>query len=383
MRSATVRFSAERMRMVMKMKTVTRGRVLFDHPAIVVKDIVITNIAPTRVYIVVDVIDAKPVVDPSFARGVRNLSAKTLVHNAGKHRIDFLPRVVVGEKVRVNDLLHGSLKPIEIKRSILELPQRGFAWFEVEIEYVTQTLKCCTERLMQRSFGVDAVNDINGSWIHRTLSSCLLSFDTNGSGWNPDDSTAFGDIGKYNRASANDRVGANVNTLNDGRTSADMCTRAYMYASAQNRSRRYMRMGLDDAIVIELGSCIDDAVFSNSTSGLDDCAGHNLYAGCKLGLARDDATGMNDRCEAVTAGAKQLIDPAPIAHGSNRANAIDQPDAMGIMLKHRFVVPNAGNSKQFAPRLAYIHKANHALSELKKRTKEHARMPARTDQNQR
>src|SRR5215831_18820364 len=119
MRSRTMRLPAERVRMIMEVQSVATPGGLFEKPAIVLKDIVVSHFATTGIRIVVDVIYAKPVVDPPSACRVGTVLAKILIHDARKHRVDLVPRVVVRKQVGINDSLHGSFKTVEVISTLL------------------------------------------------------------------------------------------------------------------------------------------------------------------------------------------------------------------------------------------------------------------------
>ncbi len=73
---AAVGFAAKRMWMIVEMQSILRRAGLSDQPPVMLKDIVISNVSAPRIRIVVDVINAEPVVDPTRPGGIADLRAK-------------------------------------------------------------------------------------------------------------------------------------------------------------------------------------------------------------------------------------------------------------------------------------------------------------------
>jgi hypothetical protein len=74
--STPVGFPTKRMRMIVEMQTILRGAGFTDRLTIMFKDIVVADVSPPRVGIVVNVVDAEPVVDPTRTGGISDLASK-------------------------------------------------------------------------------------------------------------------------------------------------------------------------------------------------------------------------------------------------------------------------------------------------------------------
>ena len=92
---AAVSFPAWWMGMKMEMDPVLRRCSLTKDRLVMVKHIVITNVPPSRVDIVVDMVDTEPVLDPAATRRIAHTSSKRLRHRIPEHEVDFVPSIVV------------------------------------------------------------------------------------------------------------------------------------------------------------------------------------------------------------------------------------------------------------------------------------------------
>ena len=101
------------------------------------ENVVIPHVSAPRIQIVIDVINAEPVVNPSFTCGVWNKGAKRLGHQLRQHRIDFIPGVVISEQMRIHYFLDGCLETFERYVAGLQAPQHILAGGQVEMEDLT------------------------------------------------------------------------------------------------------------------------------------------------------------------------------------------------------------------------------------------------------
>lgn len=215
--------------MVVKMQAVA-GSTLLQYPLVMLEDVVIADIPAARILVVVDMIHAEPVVYPSLACEIQHLIAERIISDPSEHGIDLFPCVVVGEQVGIKNLLDSRLDTMQVKRSSLQFPQRGIAWLEVEMEDFAEAFERCCKGLMQRALGIDAMDNVYRSWGHG-ISSLYLSFDSDRTGRNADDYARRGNIRENDRTRANNRLSANVNALDNGRTGAHMCARPHMHTA--------------------------------------------------------------------------------------------------------------------------------------------------------
>ena len=114
MRGTAVGFASKGMGMIMKMQTILRGPCFTNPRGVVLENVVISDVSAPRIQIVIDVIDAKPVVNPSLTCRIGKLSAKRFCHQFRQHGVDFVPCVVIGEQVRIHYSLYSRLKTIEL-----------------------------------------------------------------------------------------------------------------------------------------------------------------------------------------------------------------------------------------------------------------------------
>ncbi len=97
--------------MEMEMDPVLRRSRLTKDRLVMVKHIVITNVSPSRIDIVINVVDTEPVVYPAATRGIAHTSPKRLGHRIAQHQVDFVPGIVVGQQLGCCHLLYGCLGP--------------------------------------------------------------------------------------------------------------------------------------------------------------------------------------------------------------------------------------------------------------------------------
>ena len=149
--------------MIVEMQPVlSRPRVVQD-ALIVVEHVVIADVAPTGIDIVANMVDAEPVIDPASSRRITHLITEARGQAVGQESVDFFPSVVVGEEVRVHDLLDRRLDPSQVDLAGLEAAKQVRAWLEVEPKDGLQPLEGRLHRFVKRAFGVDAVDDIDSS----------------------------------------------------------------------------------------------------------------------------------------------------------------------------------------------------------------------------
>jgi hypothetical protein len=66
---------------------------------------VVSDVPSSRIDIVIDMVDTEPVVNPTASYRVAHLGAERVVHDRRQHRIDFVPGIVIGEKMRTHGFL--------------------------------------------------------------------------------------------------------------------------------------------------------------------------------------------------------------------------------------------------------------------------------------
>src|SRR6185437_5397111 len=250
------------------------------------------------------------------------------------------------------------------------------------MENIAQTLKGRLKGFMQRPLGVDAVDDVYGSGSHH-FSEIALSPYLNRPGGNPDDGTGFWYIGKHNRSGAHNGIGCYVHALDHRRSSADMGARTHMHAPAQHGSRRHMRVRVHDAIMVDPCSRVDDAVFGDNGSGLENRASHNLHSLCQLYFGRDDGSRMNHRCKAIPAFTEGLINVQPIRNRRNGTDSVDQQHFRWVKPQYGVVASKIWNSQPCRLRVVRIGNANNLLPKLKDGAEEYARVTSGSQQDKR
>src|ERR1700752_5009991 len=109
--------------MIVEMKAVLRRAGLTDQLTIMLKDIVISDISTAGIRVVVDMIYAKPIVDPAGARGVAHFGTKSLMHDVCLHGIELVPIVVVRKQVRIHYPLHCRLQATQLNFTGLKTAQ--------------------------------------------------------------------------------------------------------------------------------------------------------------------------------------------------------------------------------------------------------------------
>src|SRR5271157_3599485 len=158
---AAVSFPAWWMGMEMEMDPVLSRSSLTKDRLVMVKHIVITNVSPSRIDIVINVVDTEPVVYPAATRGIAHTSSKRLGHRIAQHQVDFVPGIVVGKQLGCCHLLYGCLSPSTIYLAFLKSPQEFDTGFKVEVKDLANTLECGFDRFVERSFGIKAMDDVN------------------------------------------------------------------------------------------------------------------------------------------------------------------------------------------------------------------------------
>src|ERR1700733_4161403 len=78
---ATVSFPAKRMWVIVEMQAVLSRSCVSCHSTIMFKNPMISDISSSRIYIVIDMVDAKPVVNPTASCGVAHFRAEGVVHD--------------------------------------------------------------------------------------------------------------------------------------------------------------------------------------------------------------------------------------------------------------------------------------------------------------
>ena len=147
--------------MKMEMDPVLSRTSLAKNGLVMVKHVVITNVSPSGIDIVVNVVDTEPVVDPAATRGIAHTRSKRLGHCVTQHQVDFVPSIVVGEQLGCCHLLYGCLGPSTIYFAFLESSQHFDAWFEIKVKDLADTLECGFDRFVEWSFGIKAMDDVN------------------------------------------------------------------------------------------------------------------------------------------------------------------------------------------------------------------------------
>lgn len=175
---ASVSFSAWWMGMEMEMYPVLRRSCLTKDSSVMVKHIVITNVSPSRIDIVVNVVDTEPVVDPAATGRIAHASSKRLGHRIPQHEVDFVPGVVVCEQLGCCHFLYGCLSSATIYLALLELPQQFDAGLKIEVEDLLNTLECGFDRFVERSFSIKAMDDVNsiGHLAHSFIEGFVHAF---------------------------------------------------------------------------------------------------------------------------------------------------------------------------------------------------------------
>src|SRR3970040_1028448 len=98
--------------MKVKMNAIGGARSL-NNSAVIIKYVVVSAVFSPGVTRISEMVDAKPVVDPSSTLTVRHRLPEALGHYSLKHRIDLIPRVVIIYEIGMNyagDVLLSSSK---------------------------------------------------------------------------------------------------------------------------------------------------------------------------------------------------------------------------------------------------------------------------------
>src|SRR5690349_11707949 len=125
-------------------------------------DVVVADVAPSGVGVVIDVIHTEPVVDPAATLRITHLFAKVGGHAIVQHVVDLVPSVVVGEQARIDHPLDCGLPACEVNLAILQTAKHRRARIKFEAEHGPQPLKGGVQRLMKRTFSVNAMDNLDG-----------------------------------------------------------------------------------------------------------------------------------------------------------------------------------------------------------------------------
>ena len=73
----------------------------------------------------------------------------------------------------IQDLAHGNFDSIQINLSRLQTPQEVKARRQIDPKNSFKSLKSCFDRLVERTFSVDAVNNMNGrGHVRQSMAGC-------------------------------------------------------------------------------------------------------------------------------------------------------------------------------------------------------------------
>src|SRR5260221_830380 len=160
-----------------------------------------------------------------------------------------------------------------------------------------------------------------------------------------DYSDIFGHILNDNGAGPHNSIPADLNALFDARAKANVRAFANMHAASQTSARSYMCMTLNNAIVLDNRSRVDDYIVFDPRRGIDYGAGH--HGGCVAYLcpAGDYRLRMHGTCTCKSCVQRLLVKSSTPARVSDGAQSYEKTArALAIELGQMRVIADHGDA---------------------------------------
>jgi hypothetical protein len=156
-----------------------------------------------------------------------------------------------------------------------------------------------------------------------------------------------------------------------------------MDATRKNRSRGDVRVGANDAIVIDDGARIHDGIATNAASWLKDGSRHDLDSVFNFQLSSDDRRRMDDSGKAIAFSGEAIVNIPPINRGCCGPHTIHEAHISWRMKQYRSVGADTINPEQRGSCWDQINESENASTAKQEHVDENLGMSASSNNDDR